>query len=203
MKITSLIITIPLAGIVAFGDCFFSLWMPSQDARLLHTLVIIGVLGYAFTSGIQILYNVFTTVNKVKENSIAVLLSGVISLVLTMGLVFFTEYDIYAVVGVNVLVNLVRNMIFTIPATAKYLGFKAISFYQQVGSSIFTVAVLVASGKIITFGLQIKTWGHFVLSSILLSIFGIILHWFIILKKDERKYFISIIKSRIKTIRRM
>ena len=160
-------------------------------------------MGYAFTSGIQILYNVFTTVNKVKENSIAVLLSGVISLVLTMGLVFFTEYDIYAVVGVNVLVNLVRNMIFTIPATAKYLGFKAISFYQQVGSSIFTVAVLVASGKIITFGLQIKTWGHFVLSSILLSIFGIILHWFIILKKDERKYFISIIKSRIKTIRRM
>lgn len=203
MKITSLIITIPLAGIVAFGDCFFSLWMPSQDARLLHTLVIIGVLGYAFTSGIQILYNVFATVNKVKENSIAVLLSGVISLVLTMGLVFFTEYDIYAVVGVNVLVNLVRNMIFTIPATAKYLGFKAISFYQQVGSSIFTVLVLVALGKIITFALQIKTWGHFILSSIFLSIFGIILHWFIILKKEERKYYISIIKSRIKTMRRM
>lgn len=36
MKLTSIVMTIPIAVIVVLGDKFFQLWVPSQDAELLR-----------------------------------------------------------------------------------------------------------------------------------------------------------------------
>lgn len=113
MKLTSVVMTIPIAGIIVLGDRFFSLWVPTQDAQLLQKLSILAILGYMFTSGTQILYNVFSAVNKVKQNSIAMVLSGVASTIITLCFVKFTNYGIYAVAGVSTFVNLARNMSFT------------------------------------------------------------------------------------------
>ena len=88
MKLTSIVMTIPMACVVVLGDCFFALWVPSQDAQLLQILSILSILGYMFTSGTQILYNVFDTVNKVKQNSIAMITSGIISALITFIMVF-------------------------------------------------------------------------------------------------------------------
>ncbi len=123
MKLTSIVMTIPIAVVVVLGDKFFQLWVPSQDAELLQILSVLSILGYMFTSGIQILYNVFTTVNRVKENAAAMLISGCISCLITLIFVKFTDFGIYAVAGVSTVCNLARNMVFTLPAASKISGF--------------------------------------------------------------------------------
>lgn len=70
-----------------------------------------------FTSGTQILYNVFSTVNRVKTNSIVVVVSGIFSILLTITLIKYTNIGIYAVAGISTIVTLLRNMLFTLPMT--------------------------------------------------------------------------------------
>lgn len=187
MKLTSFVMTIPIGGIVVLGDRFFALWVPSQDAQLLQTLSILAILGYMFTSGTQILYNVFSTVNKVKENSIAMLLSGVASTSITLALIRFTDLDIYAVAGVSTFVNLTRNMTFTLPATARYLGFRWNQFFPQVGSTIL------ASGIIVLVGLAVKAlipqggWIMFFIAAGVVGILGGVINYFMILNREERQ----------------
>src|SRR5699024_12858382 len=65
--------------------------------------ILLSILGYMFTSGTQILYNVFPTVNKVKQNSIAMIITGILSVSLTVLLIKTTNLGIYAVAGKYIL----------------------------------------------------------------------------------------------------
>lgn len=202
MKITSVFVTIPVAGIIVLGGRFFALWVPSQDAQLLHMLACISIGGYIFTGGIQILYTVFPTVNKVKENALALLISGVISVILTILLLCFTDLGIWAIMLVSEIVCLLRNMLFTVPATAKYLGVPAKHFYARVGLTVVSTIVLVAAGLAVTFYIPQNGWGSFVLAVLVMGIASLVIQGMFILNKQERRYIIQAIMRRINAVRK-
>lgn len=201
MKLTAIVMTIPIAIIVVLGDRFFELWVPYQDAFLLQKLSILAILGYMFTSGTQILYNVFTTVNRVRENAIAMLLSGVASTTLTLILVKFTNYGIFAVAGVSTFVNLARNMSFTVPATAKYLGFKWYQFFPQVGTTVLSSVVIVGMGFVVKHFLAGGTWFNFIIASFVIGALGLVFNIYIVLNKDERHFFYEKVLSKFKRVK--
>lgn len=197
MKITSIIMTIPLAGLIVFGDSFFSLWVPTQDAKVLSILSILACLGYIFTSGTQILFNVFTTVNKVKPNAILMVLSGVVSAGATFLMLQVTDLGVFAVAGVSTCVNLLRNMLYTVPYGAKYLGFKKTQFYHQVFISILASCGTIGIGFAIKQMFTITNWMVFLIAASITAIVGCIFNIFIILTKSERLYLINKVKSKI------
>lgn len=197
MKLTSVVMTIPIAGIIVLGDRFFSLWVPTQDAQLLQKLSILAILGYMFTSGTQILYNVFSAVNKVKQNSIAMVLSGVASTIITLYFVKFTNYGIYAVAGVSTFVNLARNMSFTLPVTARYLGFKWYQFFPQVGTTVVSSILLVVIGFFIKPYLPSGSWIALFLSALVIGCVGLAVNIIIMLNKNERAFLFGKIKKKL------
>ena len=196
-KITSIALTIPIACVVVLGDNFFSLWVPSQDAQLLQTLSVLSILGYMFTSGTQILYNVFDTVNKVKQNSIAMIISGMVSTVVTLIMIQFTDYDIFAIAGVSTFVNLGRNMTFTLPATAKYLGFKWYKFFPQVITTIVSSLVLIAIGYLIKPILPSGSWIALIVAALIIGVIGFIINIGIVLNKNDRQFLFNKIKGKL------
>lgn len=191
MKLTSTILIIPIVGIVVFGESFFSLWIPSQDAKVLQSLSILSILGYMFTSGTQILFNVFTTVNKVRQNAVAMLISGVASTLITLLFVNYTNYGIYAVAGVSTFVNLVRNMFFTLPVTAKYLGLDRKCFFPQVVASVGASIILMFVGLILNRFLPTDTWIELIISVIIFSALALGINMLIMLNKKERTILIK------------
>ena len=193
MKLTSIILTVPVAGIIIMGDKFYKLWVPSQDAVLLQCLSIIAVIGYAFTSGTQILYNVFTTVNKVKQNSIAMIISGFFSIVLSVIITRKTHMGLYAVVGVSEVCNFIRNMCFTLPATSKYIGLKWHQFYPQVAVTLFSTGIISIIGLFLKKILLFDNWGFFFVSAFITGAIGLTINLFIFLSKEERAYFIKLL----------
>lgn len=197
MKLTSVVMTILIAGIIVLGDSFFALWVPSQDARLLQVLSILSILGYMFTSGTQILYNVFSAVNKVKQNSIAMIVSGVVSVVLTLLIANFTDYGLYAVAGVSTTVNLVRNMSFTLPATARYLGFKWYRFFPQVGTTVLSSLLLVAIGFLVKPLLPGWSWLGLAFSAAVMGVIGLAVNVRLVLNADERRYLFGKVKRKL------
>lgn len=197
MKFTSIILTIPIAIVITLGEEFFKLWVPSQDAKLLQILSILSILGYMFTSGTQILYNVFSTVNKVKSNSIVMIISGVVSVLMTLVIVKFTEFGIYAVAGVSTFCNLVRNMVFTLPATAKYLGYKWNKFYPQVIMTVISSVGLLLIYYFVNKILPGETWSELILSAFVLGIIGLTINILLLLNKSERKFIFDKIDNKI------
>ena len=194
MKLTSVVMTIPIAGIIVLGDHFFSLWVPTQDAELLQRLSVLAILGYMFTSGTQILYNVFSAVNKVKQNSIAMVLSGGVSTGITLYFLKFTDFGIFAVAGVSTFVNLCRNMCFTLPITAKYLGFKWYQFFSQVGTTVISSLLLIFIGFWIKPYLPSGSWVTLTISAFIVGIIGLIVNIILVLNKDERAFLIKKIR---------
>ena len=195
MKITTLLLTIPLSWIIVFGNSFFSLWVPSQNEFLLGRLVTVSVFGYVFTSGTQILYNVFPTFNKVKQNAIAMLISGAASLTISIFLLKFTKAGIYATVVASSLANIIRNISFTIPVTATYLGLKWNSFFKEIGVSIISTTTLSIIGVVIKHFFQIMNWQDLCISVLIIGSIGLIINIGVITSRNEKKYIIEKLKT--------
>lgn len=197
MKITSVVVTIPTAGLVVMSDAFYLLWVPTQDAKLLQTLTTLAILSYLVNSGVVILFNVFSTVNKVKYNSWAMIVSGICSFVATLLLINYTDWDIYAVAGVSSVITICKNLFFTIPVASKLLDYKWYCFYPQVGVSMLCSGIIILIGKIVRLFMPSNTWFTFFLTCGVIAILGLGANMMIVLNKDERDYLISLVKRKV------
>lgn len=198
MKLIGVLITIPLVILIVYGKEFYSLWVPSEDAKLLHILSVLTCFGLIFTSGIQCLYNAFTVANKLKISSILLLLSGVISTIIVFILLKTTDLGIFAIAGVSSFVNLVRNMLFNIPAASKCLKLKWNTFYPEVFSSVLSVITLTIVGMLIKNLLVVNSWITLIIATISTGIIGLIINIIIILDKDTKIKLINGIKKKLK-----
>lgn len=200
MKITSVVVTIPAAGFVVMSDAFYSLWVPTQDAKHLQTLTTLAILSYLLNSGVVILFNVFSMVNKVKYNSVAMIVSGICSLVITVVLIKFTEWDIYAVAGVSSIVTIFKNLFFTIPVASKLLGYRWYKFYSQVGISALCSGLIIVLGCVVRIFMPVDTWLSFFLTCAIVGICGLFINLAIVLKKEEKSYFYRMIRNKVGSI---
>ena len=196
MKITGCILSIATAGIIVFGKSFFELWVPTQEAALLSSLAAVSFAGYIFTSGTQILYNVFSTTNHVKENATAMIISGVASILITIILVKFTNLGLYAIAGTSTICNFIRNMTFTLPASAKFLGYKWNSFYHMCLKTFIATLIVGSISALVIFILPINNWLGFILDVVIVSILGLLINMFVMLSKEDRKYLLNKMSNR-------
>ncbi|MGN0452379.1 MAG: lipopolysaccharide biosynthesis protein [Ruminococcus sp.] len=197
-KLISVICSIPLAFLIVYGKDFYSLWQPSQNANELHILSIITILGRVFFTGSEPLFHVFTVVNKVKQNSIVTIANGLISILITFILVKFTDLGVYAIAGVSVICCFVKNVVFVIPYSAKYLGLKKTTFFNTVGYSVLCCVILCLWGCLEKLFIKGNTWVSLIISAVIFAIIGVLITTIIVLNKNERKHFISLIKNKVK-----
>lgn len=199
MNITGIILTVPLSMLFVFGDDFFLLWVPSQNAKVLQILSCLTIFSMIFTSGIQALYNAFVTANKVKINSLVMLLTGALNTVIVFICLKTTGLGVFAVAGVSSVLNLIRNMTYTVPFASKYLGFKWYTFYPQVGKSVISVIVALLIGYVI--GLFIPAGNSWLLLVIACAIFSIIVlsvNIAVVLNKNERAVLKNMVLKKLK-----
>lgn len=197
MKLTTVVLTVPTAGIIVMSDRFYTLWVPTQDASQLRILTILALMNYVLVSGIVILYSIFTIANKVKYNSITMMICGIVSMATTLTLIQFTDWDLYAVAGVSCIVGIIRDLAFTIPVTSKFMGLKWYTFYPQVAQSVLSCAVIVGIGCVVRLIIPADSWILFFLSCSIIAILGLGANMMIILNKDERNYLSTILKQKI------
>ena len=197
IKISTVIVTIPTAGIIVMSGDLYRLWIPSQNAELLQILTILAILRYVFCSGITNLNTVFVTVNKVKCNSIALVITGIVSLGITFGLIAFTDWDIYAVAGVSSIVMIIKDVCFMAPMATYFLGYKWYKFYPSLGISCLCCSVIILVGTIVRWINPVDSWLKFFFDAGAIGAIGLFTNIIIVLNKNEREYFKTIIKRRV------
>lgn len=197
IKIAAVVVSLTTGGIIVMCDRFYNLWVPSQNARLLQILTALAILRYIPDSGVHILANVFSTTNKVRYNSYSLIISGIASIAITLALIHFTDWDIYAVAGVSSIITIIRSSTFLIPATSRFIGLKWYTFYPQVLQSVLSCAVIIGIGCLIRLALPIDSWIMFFTAAALTAVFGLAANMMIILNRDERHHLIGMVKRKI------
>ncbi|MGN1467418.1 MAG: hypothetical protein ACI4W1_03830 [Ruminococcus sp.] len=193
MKIMGVIVNIPIALLTVFGYDFFKLWVPYQDCQALQILSLLTISKLVVSGSIDCMSSIFTITNKLKANSLAVLVSGVVSVIGTFTLVYFTDLGIFAVAGVSSVCSLLRNLCFTVPYSAHCLNLKWYTFYKDVGKSVLSYIFMIALGFVGTYFIEITNWYQLFMWGVLFGIVFLFVAYFIILNKEER----NIVKEKI------
>jgi O-antigen/teichoic acid export membrane protein len=197
MKLMCVLVSVVVAGVIVLCDEFYALWIPSQNAQLLQTLTFLSVMSYITDSGIYVLGNVFPTTNRVKYNSAALILTGGISIMITLVLVAFTDWDLYAVAGVSSAVTIIRSLVFTVPVAAKLLGFKWYTFYPQVGLSVLSTILVILIACCVQAVIPTGSWSTFFLAAAIVAVLGLAASMLIVLNKDERSQLLASVKRKL------
>ena len=200
-KILSVICSIPLCYLIVFGKEFYSLWQPTLDAKLLQELSVLTCLSYVFITGATSLLNIFTAYNKVKQNSLSVIIMGVLSLILTIVFVKITNLGVFAIAGISSVLNILRFLVFVIPYSAKCLNEKWYTFYSIVFQSVVTVALSSLCGLVLKRFIICDTWVKLIFMAFLFCIISFITTIFVVLNKNERKSFMLLFQNLLNKIR--
>ena len=198
MKIIGMIINIPIAILIAYGDILFSLWFPTQDAELLQVLSIITIFPWAVMGQATIIHNIFTVLNKIKVNSLLVCFTGLLNVLVVFILLKTTSLGLFAVAGVSTIFSIIRNMCYTVPFGAIYIGKKWNTFFPEIIKSIGSVCVISIIGYILKIFIVKYSWLSLIEFSIITAIIGFMFNYNIVLNKEDRKLIKNIFFKKIK-----
>ncbi|MBQ2800711.1 MAG: MATE family efflux transporter [Lachnospiraceae bacterium] len=186
-RIMIFMMSIPIAFVTAYGDIFFSLWATERDPHQMHILAMLGMGVLYVSMSIQVLYHVFIITKKVKANSIVMIVSGVLSTSIVFILLKTTNLGLYAIAGVSTALGLLRNLIFTPIYASKCLELKWTTFYGDIFTGLFSIASISLVGVASRFVFTIDSYLSLVGVGILVGIIALIMNFFVILKKSDRK----------------
>lgn len=196
MKIMGILANAPIIILIICGERFYELWQPTQDARQLYILSVLSCSALIFNGGINCIYDIFTVVNKLKWNAIAVCVTGGVSTLLVYILVKTTSLGLLAVAGVSSAVATVKNLVFTVPYGAHCLGLKWYAFYSDVIRPVIFVAVSSCIGIAVESVLAVDGWcGLLLLGAISMAII-VAVGWGIILNKRDRQLILDRLRRR-------
>lgn len=199
-KVLGIFMIAPMAVFCVFGETFFKLWVPGENARMIEILSLLSILSLLAGSCINSVFTVFTITNKLKLNSIVILFTGIATTATVFILLETTNLGVYAIAGVSSVYALIRNFIFTPLYGAHCLGVKKSTFYHEIitGNISLLVNLVIAFAiyKIFT----VDGWILFIVACMIAGVLGVCANAMIVLSKDERNIMIQMIQKRFKHI---
>lgn len=197
MKLSSIFMSIPIGIFVVIGSSFYGLWLPTLDRNQLVLLSFLSCMAFVPFAGPQVLYNVYATTNKLKLNSLTVILGGLVNFIVVYILLCFTNLGIYAIAGVSSLVSIVRNLVVTVPYTAHLLKLRWYEFYKDVGISCLCFVAVFAVTMMIKGILGCNSWITLILTALFSGLLSLLSEVLILLSRQEKRALFNKILKRV------
>lgn len=199
IKVVSLLMLVPIAGIVIFGQEFFKLWLPyksNEEIIQIQILSVLSLLPYIISSNAYALTSLDTVTNKLRRPVIATFIMSIASTITTLVLLKTTNLGIYAVAGVSSIYWCLKVFIFNTINAAKNLRIKRTTFYPVLLRSTFSFGVVAILYYVIRKFISINSWMQLILLAIIVGMIGYVVVFLILLNNDEKKQVKSIIKRK-------
>jgi len=198
-KVLGIIMIAPMAAFVTYGISFFKLWVPSQDSMLIQILALLAMANLLISACINTVFTVFSVTNHVKIPALMTLLNGVLTVMINMLLLNFTDLGVYAIAATASVLGMLRNGIFTPLYGAYCLKVKYSTFYHEIMTGILCLGLNIGVGFL--FYLLISTGGNWIsliLSAGSMAVVCIVINFFIVLSSQERAYVYDALKKKLK-----
>jgi len=197
-RILIFLMSIPIAFLTAYGKDFYALWQPSKDPYMLQRLSLLAVGVLYVSMSIQVLYHVFIITKKVRLNSLVLLGSGILSSVTALVLLKTTELGAVSFLLASMVTGLLRNLIFTPVYAARCLEIRWNRFYSDIVIGWMSIGTITLLGLLSRTIFPVTSWGRLLLTGILMGPAALFLNFFIILRTEERKMVVEMVRSRLR-----
>lgn len=188
MKLLGMLSCIPMSILFAYGDVFYKLWVPSQNQYLLQLLSIMSCFELIFALPLEILWNIFTVTNKVKQSSIALFCESLTAITITFIGITLAKNSItklFIIAGTSSIVGTIRTLTFLPMYGARCLKFKLSTFYPLIVKNAISVVILTLISILIKKNIIINNWIKLISACLSTVIIGLLINIFLMLKKDE------------------
>ena len=198
MRVFSLVLSIPLVIFLSLGREFFSLWVPSQDANLLYWLSVLSLLAIIIIGPVAMMHNVFSVVNKVKVNSLLVVFTGILNTIGGYVLLKYTDSGLWGLVTLTAGLSLIRNLFYTVPYSASYIGQSMGTFFPVLIRSCFTVIFFSCLLKYCFSGLCIDNYITFAMAASVAMAVIVVAQLLFVFSASERRQLCELIINKFK-----
>ncbi len=201
VKLLGIFSALPIAILFAYGDVFYTLWVPEQNATLLHYLTCVSVLGLCISLPLEPLWNIFTVTNKVKNSSLFLFMNSALTIIIVFILLNIFENPItrmFIIVGVSICFSIIRSLTFLPLYGAKCVNIKLTAFYPTIFKNLLVIAISTLISLGIKHLIGVNSWLTLIIAAILTCIISIIISTFITINKNDRIKIEEMIKRRFK-----
>ena len=197
MKISIVIVSVPIVTFCCLGVDFYRLWQPTLDPIVLTILSVLGCSAFIVLAGTQVLYNVLTASNRLKINSLTFLAMGVVNVVgVYFGLKYCSRYGMYIIIGTSSFLTTIRQLVIILPYTAKLLNRHWTTFYKEISLTLGCCFINAVLAFVVIKILPVSGWSAIVFDAIIIASFAIIAEGYLLLSKSERNKLIHLIKRK-------
>ena len=183
------------AELYLLTPAFYSLWLPTEDTRLLTTLTILAFcpIGLPY----EALWNVFTVTNKVKYTSIELIGESVLMLTIVlicMQLVDSTTLRLFIMAGTRTVLSLLRSLLFLPMYAAKCLGQSMTVFFRNWSVSIICTVIAIAFCLPLNLWVTVDSWLKLIVCGLVIMFISTMVFLYIGLRANERSRLYSTIR---------
>jgi len=191
--------SIVFGGILAVGDIFYGLWIPSENNIQLQILTALIILGDLVYFGVITIQAVFQITNRLRKRSLVNFGVSLLSVIVVITLLKTTSLGLYVIAGVTSVLLTIIRLTFIYPLAAKIIKQKWYAFYPAVGKSLLCLGIVVAIGYGLRSIWNINSWGKLALSVLIIACLSATINFFIMTKRENRQNIYSKAKSIIRT----
>lgn len=195
MKMSSFLGNLFFGLVVAIGLKYYKLWVPKQNCFLLYKLTIIGCINCVFEGIVTPLYYIYTLEVKNRFPCVVTIIGGLVNVFGMIVLLKFTTLGIYSILITTTVVmsfiSLVTNPIYMAYCLKMHWG----SFYSNIFRCAVSAVVMCIVFGIVSAPVHIESWVMMLAWAVLLSVIGIIIHYFVVTSKEEKTYILERIKK--------
>lgn len=192
--------SVPIIGLVVFGESFYSLWLQTLSVEEVHTVAILSVLTILpqiFSVYIYPLYSVNTITAKIKLPVIVTVGYSILNVILVYILLQITNLGIYLVAGVSSVLSLLY-IFFFVPIYAAYtVAVPWTTFYKPLVRGMFCNGILIILFRIIKIVCTISNWTSFFMVCLLAAVIAYLMLFFVLFNKVERKKVSNMVRSKV------
>ncbi len=187
MKVSSIVVSIPIVTFCCFASAFYHLWVPGEDAHTLTIASILTIFPFIPFAGTQALYNIFTATNKLVVNSIAFVVGGVLNVgVVYVALSHNLANGIYIIAGTSSVLTMIRIVIVVLPYASRILGLRWCAFYKDVITALICAVLNLAVGLTIVRIVDINSWLELVACGLVTAVAAFFIEVFVVLNREAR-----------------
>jgi O-antigen/teichoic acid export membrane protein len=197
MLITAAFANIPFCFLWAFGKDLIMLWVPTQDANMVYTLMLLTIFSFFTSPVINGLYSVFLITNNLKGNAIYWLCISIFDTVVVLTLLKFTHLGIFVVAGVSTLMGSLSNLTFVPIFASRCLEQKWNIFYPVIMRYVAVTLALAAALSGIHHYFPANGWLKLMMMVAVSGIIGLAFDYLLLFGSSERSKLQSMIRDKL------
>lgn len=191
MKFMGVVLTLPIGFLLVFGEEFFKIWTPTEDASILHAMSVVTLLALIPSCCTMPANNLFTVTNKLKLPALVTLVCGILNVVITIILLIFTDLNIWAIILTAAILDSIKNLFFISAYSGVVLGTSGKTFLFAAIRSCSTVISMIVVCAIFHIFIHPNNWVSLILVAVICALITFPVSLVLTFNKDEKRLMLS------------